>query len=164
MFGFNVDNFLGPEQLYWYLFSWHATMLRGSTYFEGAFCLPRKTLSHILFFLKFFVCVTFRLGIWNVWAVIRLGYRMFGMWDVLDVECLDVEYLGCGMFEIWNVRDVEHVLNFGCFECGLFKMWDVANVECLRCGMLVIWDVWDVGYGMKDFCWDLWFWLRICCF
>lgn len=44
------------------------------------------------------------------------------MWDVLDVEFLDVEYLGCGMFEIWNVRDVEHVLNFGCFGCGLFKM------------------------------------------
>lgn len=44
---------------------------------------------------------------------------MLRIWDVRDVESLDVEEmgrLGCGMFETWDNKDV------GCLRCGMFGM------------------------------------------
>ena len=42
---------------------------------------------------------------------------------------------GCGMFRIWDVANV------GCSGCGLFGMQDVQDVGCWGCGMLLMWDV-----------------------
>ena len=44
-------------------------------------------------------------------------------------------YLGCGMFKMMDVWDVE------CLGWGMFGMWGVWNVGCSRCGMFGMWDV-----------------------
>ena len=48
----------------------------------------------------------------------------FGMWDVGDVRCSDVECLRCGFFVIRYVGDV------GCLRCGMFEIRDNGDVEC----------------------------------
>ena len=63
---------------------------------------------------------------------------MHGMWDVQDVGCW-----GCGMFKMWDVRDVD-VQDVGCPGCGMFGKWDVG------CGMFAgMWDV-DLQNANKE--------------
>ena len=49
------------------------------------------------------------------------------------VECWE-----CGMFRMWDVRDVR------CWGCGMFGMWNVGDVGCLGCGMFA--GMWDVDF------------------
>ena len=76
-----------------------------------------------------------------------LGCGMLGMWDVLDVECLeygmfevcgvwDVGYLGCRVLGMWQVRDV------GCLGYGMVRMWNLRDVGCLGYEMFA--EMWDV--------------------
>ena len=58
-----------------------------------------------------------------------LGYWIFRMWDVQDVECWR-----CGMLVMWNVGG-----------CGMFGTWRVKDVVFWKCGMFGMWNVWDAG-------------------
>ena len=149
------------EQLQWYLFLWHPTMLPWY-YLSLRIYFVCQEKSHVeLFILHVFISTTFKLAnttlnkftdgsekIWDVLDVRCLEVLMFRMWDVGYVDVWDIGCLGCVIFGMCDVRDEGYLV------CGMFGMQNIWDVRCLGRWMFEIWDVWI--FAMLDvWNWDM---------